>query len=128
MPIKYSPEGQIIGCRAESVPDAKICIKELKLKKKELQLQKKEVAAQITQVRAAHRTAKVQKGPAMRGSGFLANVSRSIDRTVKHSAAVNVDNAVRELESQKAVIDQNIAQFDNAVLGLERYILENAPK
>ena len=128
MPLKYSPEGQIIGCRAESVPDAKLCIKALKLKKKDLQGQKKEVAAQIAQVRANHRSAKIQMGPAMRGSGFLANVSRTVQRTAKHSAAVSVDNTVRELESKKSVFDQGITQVDNAILQLERYVLENSPK
>jgi hypothetical protein len=126
MPLRYSPEGQIIGGRAESVPDAKIIIKELKLKKKELQLQKKEIAARIAQVKAEHRSAKVRHVPVARGKGLLKDLTRAIDKSARHSTAVNVDNAVRELEGKKTAIDEAIARFDQAVLGLERFILEKS--
>ena len=126
MPIKYSPDGQIVGCTADSIADAKICIKEIKLKKKEFQLQKKEVAAQIAQVRAAHRTANINRGPAVRGSGGLAKVLRTMDKATKQTAAINTNNAISQLETRKNAFDQKIAQLDGAILSLERYILDKS--
>lgn len=52
MPLKYSPEGQVTGCHAESVPEARLCIEELKLKKKELQAQRTEITAAMATGRA----------------------------------------------------------------------------
>lgn len=53
-----SPSGAVtvrratIGITTETVPDAKLAIKELKLYKKELQLDKKQIAAELKLVRA----------------------------------------------------------------------------
>jgi len=121
MPLKYSETGQITGCRAESVEDAKLCIKELKLKKKDFALQKKEVAAEIAQIRDKNRSTKVASR-AVKGSGFLATMVK----TSNTIGAINVDGKVRALETKKASIDETINQFDRAIMGLERYILDAA--
>ena len=122
MPIECSPEGQVVRVRADSVADAKLCIKQIKLKKQELQAQKREVTARIAQIRAEHLSTKVGSGLAPRGKGFMAGASR----VIKNVTAINVDTAVREQQSQKAALEDNIAQLDKALLQLERYILEAA--
>jgi hypothetical protein len=58
--VDISPEGEI-SVRANSVPEAKLALKELKLKKKELSLLKKQVIEQERQIRAAY-THEVRQG------------------------------------------------------------------
>jgi len=123
MAITYSILGEIEGVEAATIAEAKLCIKELRLKKKEVQLRKKEVTARIAAVRATHRTTNVRRGPAMRGSGFLAQASRGLDRATKHGNDVSTDNAVRELEGHKIRVDAILVQYDNAILNLEHYVL-----
>jgi hypothetical protein len=108
----------------DSVPDAKLRIKELKLQKKEIQAQKKEVAQQIAAIRAKHRSSKVNSAPLTRGGGFIASTAR----TMRQVSAMNVDSVVGELERQKAALDGRIAQLDSAILQCERYILDNTPR
>jgi hypothetical protein len=97
MPLKYSPEGQVIGCHADSVPEARLCIEELKRKKKELQAQREEITC------------------------------------VEHSRAANGDGQIRPSNGSISngiivTVDRNIAQFDKAIVGLERYVLSHSAK
>lgn len=126
MPLKLSPTGEVIGVEAQTVAEAKLCIKELKLKKKELALEKKEVAAKIADVRAAHRSANVRRGPTVRGSSTFAKTMRTFDRVNKHLANVNTDSRVSSLEFDKAKIEKDVAWIENAIIQLERMILEES--
>jgi hypothetical protein len=94
--LKFNEAGQVMGCRAESVPDAKICIKELKLIKKETALQKKEITARITQIRASHRSSRVASS-AIKGKGFMA----AMVKTGRSIEALSIDGQIRPFESQK---------------------------
>src|SRR5688500_8929211 len=90
MPLKYSPEGQVTGCHADYVPEARLCIKELKLNKEELKAQRKKITS------------------------------------TRPSADINRDEPIRRSEGIIDTIDRSIAQFDKAIVGLERHILSHS--
>lgn len=123
--LRYSPEGQLIGVNFDGNKEAKQAIKELKLKKKEFQLEKKEATNALAQLRANYRSAKIARGPAIRGSGFLMGTIKTMDRISRQSAAMSFDETVRLLEGEKNSIDGNIAEMDRVILQIERQILEN---
>jgi len=108
----------------DSVAEAKIQIKELKLKKKELQGFKREFRASIANERAKHRRVVEETRPVREDKGFF--------NTFKSSRAANdcivarnqKERIVSSLEGSLTNIENRIKEVDRQIIALERYILE----
>lgn len=108
--------------------EAKDVIKQLKLKKKELTAAKAIIAKQIAEVRAEHRSAVAQRGAKMQGGGGLGKFVRRLQTTTRDHERRTTDNAVKALEAKKSSIDGDIMRADQAILMVEKWLVENKPE
>jgi len=109
----------------ESVPEAKLAVKQLKLKKKEFALDKNAVTTELSRMRAEHQIHLGNQGSMVRGGGNLGKTIRTVQHISRDTAKQSYVNALAPLERQKTAIEQHMLKIDDAVMQLERYILEN---
>src|SRR5215211_7659624 len=74
--VQFTDDGQI-RVRATSVAEAKLAIKQLRLRKKAVGLEKREVTQAITAINAERRMQTANQGRMMRGGGNLGQLTRT---------------------------------------------------
>jgi hypothetical protein len=126
MAVTYDDEGHIARIECNSIADAKLIIKEIKLKKREYTAQKKQVSTEMAEVRARLRSHIISMTPPVRLSGTIGKVTRGITQASKVTARAAADREIRALEAKKAIIEDRINRVDSCVLQLERYVLEHS--
>jgi len=101
---------------SQTIPEAKIAIKELKLKKKEYNLEKKGIIQKQKEIRANYTDA-IRRRRSPRLHFFPSSeISRRDD------ARRNLANALKPLDQQKNSIETKISLVDQAILHLEKFI------
>ena len=125
MPIEFNEAGSIVRVSAVDAAEAKLVVRELKMKKKDVQLQKKEISSEIAQMRAHHRASMAAATSPVRVGGTVGKMMRGMERVNKVTARNGLENRVVPLEQQKFQLDKNITAIDDCLLKLERFILEN---
>jgi hypothetical protein len=122
--VFFKSDGGILSS-AKVASEAKLAIKEIRLRKKEFQLYKKGVAAEMAELRAERRLKVAKQGSMMRGGGEFGKIVRSMERISRDSARARHASQLSPLEHKKAIIDERIAILDSAILQLERLALNN---
>jgi hypothetical protein len=108
------------------VAEAKIAIKELKLKKKEYVLVKREISQQQKQIRAEYTDQVRQRGSKFRGGGNMGRLIRTVQTVNRDADRRSLAQKLAPLEEQKNTIDTIINAIDQTILQLERFIVENS--
>jgi hypothetical protein len=111
---------------ARTVAEAKIAIKELKLKKKEYVLVKREISQQQKQIRAEYTEQVRQRGSKFRGGGNMGRLIRTVQTVNRDADRRSLAQKLAPLEEQKNTIDTIINAIDQTILQLERFIVENS--
>lgn len=107
-----------------TVEEAKLAIKQLKLKKKEYAVLKKGVTNELSQINATRKVALGKRGSMMRGGGNFGKTVRAFDRMGRDAERRNHAGNIAPLEGQKAAIESRVLRIDQAITMLEGYILE----
>lgn len=123
--ISISEDGRI-NIAVQSVAEAKIAIKALKLKKKEFALTKREISQQQKIVRADYTDKVRQQGSKVRGGGSIGRFVRTVQTINRDADRRALAQRLAPLEEQKNAVDRIITAIDQTILQLERYILENS--
>lgn len=123
--ISISEDGRI-NIAVQSVAEAKIAIKALKLKKKEFALTKREISQQQKIIRADYTDKVRQQGSKVRGGGSIGRFVRTVQTINRDADRRALAQRLAPLEEQKNAVDRIITAIDQAILQLERYILENS--
>ncbi len=123
--ISISEDGRI-NIAVQSVAEAKIAIKALKLKKKEFALTKREISQQQKIIRADYTDKVRQQGSKVRGGGSIGRFVRTLQTINRDADRRALAQRLAPLEEQKNAVDRIITAIDQAILQLERYILENS--
>ncbi|MEH2264323.1 hypothetical protein [Nostoc sp.] len=110
----------------QSSAEAKIAIKELKLKKKEYAFVKREISQQQKIIRAEYTDKVRQRGSKIRGGGSIGRVVRTIQTINRDGDRRALAQQLTPLEQQKNAVDGIINAIDQAILQIERYIIENS--
>lgn len=111
---------------ARSVVEAKIAIKELKLKKKDYTLIKREISQNQKQLRANYTDGVRQRGSKFRGGGSIGSFVRTV-QTINHDAERrNLAQELTPLEQQKNAVERIINEIDKAILQVEKFIIDNS--
>jgi len=105
--------------------EAKDVIKQLKLKKKELAAAKSAITKQIAEVRADHRSKVAQRGAKFQGGGGFGKFVRRVQTTSRDNERRGADRAIQALEAKKSAFDDDIRRADEAILTVERWLVEN---
>jgi hypothetical protein len=110
---------------AKSLAEAKIAIKELKLKKREYALVKREISQKQKSVRAEYTNSIRQKGSKFIGGGGLGRLVRTVQTISRDADRRTLAQELAPLEQQKNAIEGIVNSIDQAILQLERYIIKN---
>ncbi len=123
--VTITEDGQLL-VSAKSIAEAKIAIKELKLKKKEYALIKREISQQQKQIRAEYTDRVRQRGSKFRGGGSIGSFVRTVQTINRDADRRLLAQQLAPLEQKKNVVEAIINAIDQAILQIERYILENS--
>ena len=118
--------GSEIRVHVTTTIEAKLAIKELRLKKKEFILQKKNIALQQRQIRSTYTNEVRQQGAMMRGGGGIGSFVRTIQSTSRDSRRRQLANDLEPLDRQKIEIEQIISKIDAMILQIENAIVNNS--
>lgn len=111
---------------AQSVAEAKIAIKELKLKKKEYNLVKREISQNQKRIRAEYTQMVRQRGSKVMGGGSIGRFVRTVQTIQRDSDRRALAQQLAPLEQQKNAVEVIINAIDQAILQIERYIVEHS--
>lgn len=125
--VTISSRGEI-RVTADSVPEAKLAIKELKLKKKALLLAKRQLMDQERAIRASY-TDKIRRqgskfqGPGIWGQGRFVRAAQTVARD---KARKDLAKQLAPLEEERQRLEAMVAAVDQAILKVESYIIKNS--
>ena len=122
--VKITDDGKL-RISARSVAEAKIAIKELKIKKREYALAKREISQQQKQIRANYTEKVRQRGSKFRGGGSVGRFVRTVQTINRDTDRRILAQELAPLEQQKTAVDVIINAIDQAILQVERFIIEN---
>lgn len=123
--VTIAANGQI-SISVQSLAEAKVALKELKLKKKENALVKRELTQQQKIIRAEYTDKVRQQGSKVRGGGSIGRIVRTIQTVNRDADRRALAQRLAPLEEQKTAVDGTINTIDQAILQIERYIVENS--
>jgi hypothetical protein len=111
---------------ARSVAEAKIAIKELKLKKKEYALIKREISQKQKQIRAEYTDNVRQRGSKLRGGGGIGSFIRTVQTISRDADRRSLAQELAPLEQQKNTVDAMTNAINRAILKVEKIIIQNS--
>lgn len=111
---------------AQSVAEAKIALKELKLRKKEYALVKREISQHHKQIRAEYTDMIRQRGSKFIGGGGIGRLLRTVQTINRDADRRTLAQQLAPLEQKKNGIEAIINAIDQMILQVERYIVENS--
>lgn len=123
--VSISEDGRIT-VSVQSLAEAKIAIKALKLKKKEYALMKRELAQQQKVIRTEYTDKVRQQGSKVRGGGSIGRFVRTVQTINRDADRRTLAQRLAPLEEQKNAVDRIITAIDQTILQLEKYILGNS--
>jgi hypothetical protein len=123
--VEFTQDGRII-IRASTVAEAKLALKELKLKKKENSITKREITNQQQQIRAGYTDKIRREGTKMRGGGSIGRFVRDFQTSSRNIDKANLARKLAPINKQKSQIDAILTAIDKAVIQVETYILKNS--
>ena len=110
----------------DTIPEAKLALKECRLLKKQLALQKREVAQEQRSIRAEYTDAVRTQGSKFRGRGLVASLARDFQQAGRDARREQLANALAPLEEKKEVLDALKNATENLMLQIERTILDHS--
>lgn len=122
--VSFQDDGSI-RLSLHSIPEAKLAVKQLKLRKQEIALEKKAVTAKMAEVRASRQIALGNRSSMVRGGGKLGSFVRTTQRFERDSERARHAATMAPMERQKAVIERRLLNVQAAITAAQEYILEN---
>ena len=118
--------GSTVHIKASSPAEAKIALKELKLKKKEYALLKRELNLEQKEIRAVYTDEVRTRGSMLRGGGGFGKFARLIQTASRDGKRHQLAAALAPLEQEKQSIESIISAIDSVSIQVETYILNNS--
>src|SRR5215211_2991644 len=109
--VQFTDDGQI-RVSANSVAEAKLAIKQLRLRKKAVGLEKREVTQAITALNAERRRQTANQGSMMRGGGNVGKFTRSMQSISRDADKRNHAARLHPFQQEKARLDEYILNID----------------
>lgn len=123
--VSFTPNDEIV-VRATTVAEAKLALKELKLKKKEQSILKRQLMEQERQIRATYTDTVRRRGSKFQGNGTIGKYVR-IYQTAKNDATrSNLAVELTPLEHQKSRCEAMLQLLNKFILQVEMFILSNS--
>lgn len=118
--VKIDEKKGEIEVKVDTAADAKLAIKELRLKKKELMLQKKGTMEQQREIRAAYTEKTRNRLPAVRGGGGLGKAIRGVQSANRAGARKDLAKALEPYEKQRVHLEKVMIAIDSVILQIQQ--------
>jgi hypothetical protein len=118
-------QGRQITVNVNSVDEAKLALKELKLKKKEFGLLKRSITEKQKEIRADYTGDVRSRGSMMRGGGGLGKLVRVMQSASRDARRAQLARNLEPLEAKKQEIEAMIRAIDSAILQVEAALLKH---
>ena len=116
-------EGVGVSVNATSLPEAKLALKELRLKKKEFGIQKKLILARQQEIRASYTEEVRTRGSIVRGGGGIGKFLRLVQTISRDSKRSRLAVDLAPLEREKQEVENMIHTIDRVILQVEAQLL-----
>lgn len=116
-------EGARISVSVQGAGEAKLALKELKLKKKEFGIQRRLLASRQKEVRASYTDEVRTRGSMVRGGGGLGRFIRAVQTISRDSKRAGLANELAPLERAKQDVEAMIHAVDILILKVEAELL-----
>jgi len=117
--------GTTVNVNANSVVEAKLALKELKLKKKEFGLMKRGVNERQKQIRASYTQEVRNRGSMVRGGGGVGKFFRAVQTISRDTKRAQLAAALAPYEQEKQRIESMIQAIDSAIIQVESHLLRH---
>jgi hypothetical protein len=119
--VRFTDDGTI-AYKVNSLAEAKLAIKQMKLRKKEIVLEKREITQAVTAINAERRARVANQGRMMRGGGEIAKFTRSMQSLSRDMDKRNYAARLRPYELEKALLEDYALNVDRMIAELEVYL------
>lgn len=116
-------DGDTVRYNVNNLAEAKIALKELKLKKKEFGVIKRDIAARQKAIRASYTHEVRNRGSMVRGGGGLGKFIRHFQTASRDSRRSQLANELAPFEIEKQKIEGMIGAIESLIVQLEVHIL-----
>jgi hypothetical protein len=116
--------GNVIRVRTNSLDEAKMAIKELKLMKKQYALSKRTVGEEQKRIRAQYTQEVRSRGSMMRGGGGIGRFVRDIQSGSRDNRKARLASDLAPLEQKKQEIETVIRAIDSTIIQVEAAIIK----
>jgi hypothetical protein len=123
--VNVTADGEL-HVSVKSLAEAKIALKELKLKKREYALVKREISQTQKLIRAEYTNEVRQRGSKFIGGGSVGRFVRTIQTINRDADRRTLAQELAPLEQQKNAVEAIVNQIEQAMLQVERFIVENS--
>jgi hypothetical protein len=115
--------GTSVRANVRTREEAKLALKELKLKKKEFGLMKRTITERQKSIRVDYTDEVRTRGSMLRGGGGIGKVFRLFQTVARDGRRAQLARALAPLESEKENIETMVRAIDGVIIQLEAYIL-----
>jgi hypothetical protein len=116
--VTFTANGQIL-VHATNAPQAKVAIRELRVRKKELSLSKRAIMQQQREIRAAYTNLVRQRGSKVIGGGAVGRLVRTFQTMNRDAARRQLAKELAPLEQQRSEIEACIVAIDSVIIQLQ---------
>ena len=118
-------DGASVRLNVANPAEARVALKELKLKKKEYGLLKREAALQLKEIRSAYSNEVATRGSKFLGRGSFGRIIRAVQTLSRDSKRAEVANRIAPLEQRIMEIEAIIHTIDSTIVQVEAYLVKN---
>ncbi len=121
-----SIDGTTVSVNIKTIAEAKIALKELRLKKKEYGLLKRALAEEQREIRADYTHDVRTRGSMLRGGGGFGRFIRLFQTISRDNKKSSLAAAIAPFEHRKQLYEGVIRSLDSAIIQVEAHLLKNA--
>jgi hypothetical protein len=121
--VTFAKNGDV-KVHARSVDEAKLALKQLKLRKKELGVLKREITSREQSIRAEYADHVRRQGSKLRGGGGIGRFVRNVQTAQRDSARKDLAKKLGPLDKDKHRLDMMIATVDKVILQVELQLMK----
>ena len=110
----------------KSVPDAKLALKQLRLRKRELGAAKKVVMEEQRQIRAGYTEKVRERGSKFGGGGGVGRFVRAVQSASRDADRKQLAKNLEPYEEQRSRLEAAMNVIDRAILQVENYIAQSS--
>ncbi len=123
--VRFEQNGDV-KLHVNSVAEAKIALKQLRLRKREIGTAMKSIMEQQREIRAAYTDKVRHRGSKIRGGGGVGRFIRAVQTSSRDADRKNLAKNLAPYEERRTQLERMASVIDRAIIQIENYIAQNS--